>query len=256
MAQLSVFAATATTATTATTPTSNTTMSNTMPTETPMTTGTPPLTPNITVEALQANLSREACGTTQLCASEPASCDPSASNCFFFSARQQAGNNFDIGLSGESTGYIAATLSTDSTLGGNDTTYVCANNNGVVQFIPALLNNGALTSVPESDSSVNSVRGQVIGSIIQCTFAATVPSSVTRTTNLLVSVSTGTFNSSSGALGNPVARLQSSSVDLTNNNVSNVNNEISGSMSNSLTFKQSLTQVLLVVAGMMGLALL
>lgn len=144
----------------------------------------------------------------------------------------------------------------------------------------------------QSDSSVNSVRGQVIGNIIQCTFAATVPSSTARTTRLLLSLSTGTFNSSklryfkntlqftstnthtdgisvlsmwwkllslfyflfiplfcfvfslsdSGALGNPVENFRSSSVDLTNSNLSNVNNEISGSMSNSLTFKQSLTQ--------------
>lgn len=216
-----------------------------------------------------------------------------------------------------------------------------------MEFIPALLNNDALTRVPEvrpaswqltaqsdllllwdnqlslpppslifltthtwqvqffklivpfaicmfslqSDSSVNSVRGQVIGNIIQCTFAATVPSSTARSTNLLLSLSTGTFNSSklryfkntlqftstntntdgisvlsmwckllwffflfiplfcfvfslsaSGELGNPVENFRSSSVDLTNNNISNVNNEISGSMSNSLTFKQSLTQ--------------
>ncbi|KAG8005985.1 putative ferric-chelate reductase 1, partial [Nibea albiflora] len=57
------------------------------------------------------------CGTQQLCAAEPSSCDPStAGSCFFLAAKRQSGQNFEFALAGESEGYLAATLSTDSTL--------------------------------------------------------------------------------------------------------------------------------------------
>eukprot|EP00064_Thunnus_orientalis_P020842 superscaffoldBa00005970_g20992 len=92
------------------------------------------------------NVSRAGCGSTHLCTSEPSGCDPSqAGSCFFLSAKQTSGRNFEFGLSGESTGFLSASLSLDATAGGNDTTYVCANNNGKVQFFSAVLNNGQLT---------------------------------------------------------------------------------------------------------------
>lgn len=69
------------------------------------------------VPLLQTTINNTGCGTEQLCAAEPASCNPSvAGSCFFLSARQTSGQNFEFGLAGEADGYIAATLSTDSTL--------------------------------------------------------------------------------------------------------------------------------------------
>ncbi|KAF7646686.1 hypothetical protein LDENG_00183750 [Lucifuga dentata] len=107
----------------------------------------PPLTPNTTVEQLTTNITRNGCGTVNLCASQPADCDPSAGSCFLLSARQISDQNFQFALSGESDGYIAATLSPDNTIGNNDTTYVCANNNTRIEFFGSLLDNGRLILV-------------------------------------------------------------------------------------------------------------
>ncbi|XP_022623913.1 putative ferric-chelate reductase 1 [Seriola dumerili] len=227
-------------------------------------TAVPPLTPNITVEALETNVSRAECGTQQLCVAEPAVCDPSATgSCFFLAATQQSGSNFDFSISGESDGYIAATLSPDTTVGDNDTTYVCANNNGSVRFFSTVLNNGEL--VP-TELNVNSVRGRVNGRRIQCTFSATLPSPTTRTTGFAISLSDGPFNATSGDLGSPTTRFRSPVVDLTNVNAT-VNNQITTTTTattaaptttanHGITFHQSLTQALLITVGALGLAML
>ena len=69
------------------------------------------------VSPLQTAINRTDCGDGQLCAAQPSDCDPStSSSCFFLAAKQISGRNFDFGLSGESDGYIAATLSLDSEL--------------------------------------------------------------------------------------------------------------------------------------------
>ncbi|XP_036969070.1 mucin-1-like [Acanthopagrus latus] len=222
----------------------------------------PPLTPNTTVENLETPIDRTGCGTQQLCAAEPASCNPAvAGSCFFLSARQTSGQNFEFGLAGESDGYIAATLSSDSTLGSNDTTYVCANNNSVVVFFSALLNNDVLTPTV---LNVNSVRGRVNGRRIQCTFAATVPDSSTsistRASNVAVAISTGPFNSTSGALGTPVTRLQSAVINLANpTNISNTATTTSPATmttGHAITLQQSLMQAMLIAAGVLGLFML
>uniref|UniRef100_G3Q558 Ferric-chelate reductase 1 n=2 Tax=Gasterosteus aculeatus TaxID=69293 RepID=G3Q558_GASAC len=210
-----------------------------------------------TVETLQTPLSRTGCGTTVLCVAEPSSCDPSKRSCFFLKAKQTSGNNFEFGLSGESDGYIAATFSPDATLGGNDPTYVCANNGGVVKFFSTFLNNGQLTVTV---LNVNSVKGKVNKRNIQCTFAAAVPAPAARASNSALAVSTGSFNSTSGILGSPIPRIQSSVLDLANPNVTVTNNAAANttmapnSTSHAITFHQSLTQVVLITVGVLSLA--
>nr|XP_046237224.1 mucin-5AC [Scatophagus argus] len=243
----------------------DTTMAPTMTTA-PATVATtaPPLTPNTTVETLETDISRAGCGTERLCAAEPSTCDPAiAGSCFFLSAKQQSGQNFEFGLSGESEGYLAASLSVDNTLGDNDQTYVCANNNGLVQFFGALLNNGQLTV---TQLNANSVRGRVNGNRIQCTFAATVPGSTTRASTLSLAISTGPFNSTSGTLGPPNTQLRSDPVDLGNPNAT-VTNQITPNSTvspttvaattanHAITLQQSLMQALLISVGVLGLAM-
>ncbi|XP_040886992.1 uncharacterized transmembrane protein DDB_G0289901-like isoform X2 [Toxotes jaculatrix] len=230
-----------------------------------VTTAEPTLTPNTTVETLETPVSREGCGTQRLCAAQPSECNPSnAGSCFFLSARQRNnGQNFDFGLSGLSEGYIAATLSTDTNVGNNDTTYVCANNNGVVKFFSTVLNNGRLI---ERVLNVNSVRGRVNGTKIQCTFAATVVTPSTRAPTVSISISNGTFNSTSGQLGDVNLQFRSGLVDLANANAT-VTNELNttttpapttppSTTSHAITFQQSLTQALLITVGVLGLAML
>lgn len=132
----------------------------------------------------QTNLNNTGCGNQKLCVNEPASCDPGSGSCSFFSARQISGENFEFAVAGESDGYVGTVLSSDASLvsfpslltdkhnaqwhmdfvvqrgiicinffcvlfyilqGGNDTTYVCFNNNGTIEFTGAILNNGQLT---------------------------------------------------------------------------------------------------------------
>ncbi|XP_041820806.1 sericin 1-like [Chelmon rostratus] len=239
------------------------TMATHMTTEVPTTalTAVPPLIPNITVENLETTISNTGCGTEQLCAAEPSSCNPASSgSCFFLAAKQQSGQNFDFELSGESEGYLAASLSSDSTLGGNDTTYVCANDNGVVKFIGAVLDNGKLT---EKELNVNTVKGKVTGKTIQCTFAATVPDPVARTAGFSVSVSTGTYNSSSDRLGPVNTQLKSPVVDLTKPNTVVINELATNTTTSpnttdssySFTLQQSMTQALLISAGVLSLTM-
>ncbi|XP_073330535.1 uncharacterized protein [Pagrus major] len=238
----------------------------------PITTA-PPLTPNFAVQNLETPINNTGCGTEQLCAAEPSSCNPAvAGSCFFLSARQTSGQNFDCGLSGESDGYIAVTLSIDSTLGGNDTTFICANNNSAVAFFSAVLNNNELIL---RQLNATNVRGRVDGNRIQCTFAATVPDSPvtprsSRTSAVTVAISSGSFNSTTGALGVPAPRLLSSVSDLANPNATIVNqlstttttaaatttSAPSMTTSHAITLQQSLTQAMLIAAGLLGLFML
>nr|XP_019963925.1 PREDICTED: putative ferric-chelate reductase 1 [Paralichthys olivaceus] len=239
--------------------TNNTTMMTHNMTTAPINMTAAPTITNTTVGALEEPLNRTGCGTRQLCGSEPSDCDPSSSSssCFFLGAKQKDGNNFEFALSGESSGYIATTLSFDSTAGNNDTTYVCANSNGKVSFISALLNNNVLqnTTLP-----VNSVKGRVNGNKIQCTFIATLQTITTRAVGATVSISNGSFNPANGDLGDPQNQFQSKVPNL--GNVSSVlTNELSSTTSSptttdhAITFQQSLMQVLLISMGVFTLAM-
>ncbi|XP_068584499.1 putative ferric-chelate reductase 1 isoform X2 [Cebidichthys violaceus] len=225
----------------------------------------PALTPNSTVEPLDTPVSRTGCGSQRLCGSTPEDCDPSTSDsdsCSFASFRQRNNpRDLDISISGESDGYIACTLSPDSTLGGNDETYVCANNNGTIEFIGAVLNNGQLT---RRTLNVNSVRGSVTGRRIQCTFAATAPSSNTRAELFSFAISSGSFNNSNGDLGSPTPTFRSNVVDLTNPNATATNILAAGNTTtmspnttnHGITLRQSLTQAVLMTVGVLSLATL
>ncbi|XP_062240550.1 mucin-2-like [Platichthys flesus] len=214
---------------TMTTPTMTTNNMNTAPataTTTVATTTNTTLITNTTVIVLGTPVGRTGCGTQQICGSEPSDCDPSSSSssCFFVSAKQRDGQNFEFSISGESSGYIAATVSADTTVGGNDTTYICANNNGKVKFFSALLDNDKLTL---TELPVNSVQGRVDGNLIQCTFVATLDLSTTRAaaTSASLSLSTGTFDNTSGSLGTPDSKFRSGVVDLSVSNAT-ISNEL------------------------------
>ncbi|CAJ1085930.1 putative ferric-chelate reductase 1 isoform X4 [Xyrichtys novacula] len=159
-------------------------------------------------------------------------------------------------LSGESDGYMALTVSQDASLGGNDETYVCANDNGVLKFIPARLNNSQLT---ETMLNVNSVKGSINGSTIQCTFSATLPTQTTRTPNLALGISKGAFNSTSGTLGTPSTVFSSGLVDLGNPNATATNQittTVAPTTGHAVVLQQSFAQALLMTVGMLCLAML
>ncbi|XP_036001887.1 putative ferric-chelate reductase 1 [Fundulus heteroclitus] len=210
-----------------TTPTSGMTITaentvTTAATENMSTTGStqpPAVSPNNTVQTLETDIDRTQCGSDQLCVAEPPKCDPSATvSCFFLGAKRQSGQNFFFELSGESDGYIAATITDGNTKG--DPTYICAKSKGRVQFIGALLKNGVLTP---SELSVNSVKGKITGKRIQCSFLATVPDPRTRTTGIRLSVSTGDFNETDESLGAATPVIKTDPVDLGNPNITVTN---------------------------------
>ncbi|XP_023202276.1 uncharacterized protein LOC111611007 [Xiphophorus maculatus] len=179
------------------------------------------VSPNTTVLTLEANITNAECGSKQLCIAEPPKCDPFVTgSCFFFAAKQESGRNFNFDLSGESNGYIAATLT--GGVGQGDPTYICANSKGKVKFFSSVLNNGVLNI---SELNVNSVKGKIKGKVIQCRFLATVPEPKTRATTLGVAVSTGEYNDTNDSLGTPKSVINVSAVDLANPN-NNVTNEI------------------------------
>ncbi|XP_059932696.1 putative ferric-chelate reductase 1 isoform X5 [Gadus macrocephalus] len=222
-----------------------------------------------TVERLPSPISNAGCGSSLLCAGEPESCNPSmAGSCFFVGTKRTAGQNFEFSLSGESEGYIGCTLSTDSSLGGGDITFICANNKGNLKFIGASLDNGALS---RQSVNANSVKGHINGTTIQCTFKATVPDATARgsATSFALAVVSGTFSPGTGVLGNPVARVQTQVLDLSNASSStSILTTVATTTVTTTTVATStvansgrpthlaLSQALLIILGTMGLALL
>ncbi|CAI5671887.1 unnamed protein product [Oreochromis niloticus] len=239
-----------------TTAPSNTTAAPTIPA---------PLVPDSNVTIVNTSITRDNCSKTQLCVSQPSGCDPSSGTCFFLGAQQLGGQNFRFSLAGQSDGYVALILSRNTTPGVNDTTYICANNNSVVNYISALLNNGKLT---RTTLNVNNVKGKVSGKNIQCQFDATIPDSTstttradTSTTSFSVSVSTGTYNATSDDLGSPAAQIRTNVVDLSNVTAaitnlisSNSTNTTTTSAANAITIQQSLMQVLLITVAILSLS--
>ncbi|XP_061566493.1 uro-adherence factor A-like [Cololabis saira] len=201
--------------------------------------------------------SRTGCGSDKLCASEPSDCDPSASgSCLFFSSKNESGQTFKFELSGQSSGFLAASLSNDTKLGGNDTTYVCANNNGSFLFVSGIFNNGSFTK--DSRNITNS--GIINGSTIHCTFTAeesdsSVAARVTaRAVFRSIILSNGTFNASDQTVGEFLVQFRSSIVDLANPNATVTNLE-NTSTNHAVTHQQSLLQVLLSTVGVLVLTM-
>lgn len=158
------------------------------------------------------------------CFSTPANCDPSNSNgCYFVSTRPVSNNtnNLTFELSGASSGYIAVGLSSNNQQGYCDTIYSCANNNGVLKFIRASLNNTVLAQ--DNTFFPGSISGLVNSTKIQCIFTAAGLSSNTRAANTNTYLYYFTGNYTNGTLGSPLTQMNTnSSVDLTNVNSSNV----------------------------------
>ncbi|RVE60315.1 hypothetical protein OJAV_G00179500 [Oryzias javanicus] len=190
----------------------------------PATTTVPPVSPNETVIPLPDAVNSSGCRDSQLCAAEPPDCDPSkASSCFFLGAKLIGGNNFEFALSGQSDGYVAASVLSAN---GKDVTYVCANSNNKLKFFGAIKENETLTL---TSLRVTSVKGKVNGTTIQCTFLATVPDPLDlprrarRATGVTMSVSTGSFNATSETLGTPTPVIRAEVVDLAQPNTTVVN---------------------------------
>ncbi|XP_008302207.1 integumentary mucin C.1-like isoform X2 [Stegastes partitus] len=248
------------TTTTATTTAPATTTTVTTATAAPTTTGT-----TVSVcPATQISINRSECGSQRLCAAEPSDCDASTdASCSFLSAQQTSGQMFRFELTGESTGYVAATLSTDTTGGGNDTSYVCANNNGTVDIFGALLDNNMLT---RTTLEVTCLSAIINGTTIQCTFNATIPDSTARTTSFSLAISNGTFNSTSGSLGTPNTILRSpvlnlaqpnvTVVNLVNNSTTNATTVAPTTTAHAVTLQQSLLQALLLTVAALAPSML
>lgn len=208
------------------------------------------------------NISRQGCSTTRLCGAQPAGCDPTNSpTCNLVSINSEGGQNFRFRLVGVSDGYIACIVSNDGNVGNNDSTYVCANNNNVVQFFSTVFNNGVLEN---RTLPVNSVRGRVNGNSIQCSFSATVPASQTRSQSAVLALVVGSFNTTTGSLGMPSVILQSNPVNLADPTAV-ITNQVNGTSSSTMspattshgaTLQQSLLQALLISAGVLSLAVL
>ncbi|KAK6291828.1 hypothetical protein J4Q44_G00376130 [Coregonus suidteri] len=172
---------------------------------------------------------------------------------------QSSGQTFSFQLRGVSSGYIAVGLSTDSTQGGNDTTYVCANNNGIVNFFTALLDNKSLSVI--NTMAVNSVQGSVNDQIIQCTFNATVPNATVTTstrgsaTTFFLMILKGNFtNVVKGVdLGNPNATVTNS---LNANTTAGNATTTAAPSSHAFVLQHTLSQALLILLGVLGMMML
>ncbi|XP_041925276.1 putative ferric-chelate reductase 1 isoform X1 [Alosa sapidissima] len=173
---------------------------------------------NVTVSTLNTTVTNSTCGTRRACFSDPVSCNPATDrSCLFVSTKSDGSSNLNFELRGESNGYIAVALSTDMNAGGNDKTYICANNNSAVLFVFALLNNSALTT--QSDvSSIANVSGSINQTTIQCVFnviGLNATSRANAATTFSIVLANGTVYAN-GSLSNPTVRTVTAQLDLSN----------------------------------------
>ncbi|KAM4565346.1 putative ferric-chelate reductase 1 [Fundulus diaphanus] len=207
------------------------------------------------IPPIQAAVSRQKCGSTKLCVAEPSECDPSTgTNCFFLSARQQSGQKFDFELSGQSSGYIAAGVSTAANEAGSHRAYICANNNGAVRYLTGTIDNSVLNTTEALDSS--NQRGTVNNGKIQCTFTAALPDTSSRaSTQYSLSITTGSYNAISGELGRADFKVLTPLVNISDpaTNVSNLlANDTTPSSAALVTPTKSFLPALLVTACMLA----
>ncbi|XP_023201693.1 putative ferric-chelate reductase 1 [Xiphophorus maculatus] len=201
-----------------------------------------------------ASISRQECGSSKLCAAEPSKCDPSSSTCYFVSAKQQSGQTYNFELSGQTDGYIAAGLSNAASQTASHRAYFCANHKGAVRFFTGFINNLVLNLTQTLNSS--NVKGSVNSGKIQCTFSADLPDTTTRAAGYAVSVTTGTYNATSGELGNANFRILTPLVNLSDptTNVTNLLSNSTNSTSSAypVTHTQSFLPVLLVTVSLLA----
>ncbi|XP_046708712.1 putative ferric-chelate reductase 1 isoform X3 [Silurus meridionalis] len=111
------------------------------------------------------NFSRTGCGSFKLCLLNQPSCTPTASGCFFASARM-VNQTFLFELSGSTSGYVALGL----TKQGSTYVFVCGNNtsNNSFFFQTATRNGTMLTAA--NVATVYSYRGLLANGSVQCVF--------------------------------------------------------------------------------------
>ncbi|XP_027893832.1 putative ferric-chelate reductase 1 [Xiphophorus couchianus] len=198
-----------------------------------------------------ASISRQECGSSKLCAAEPSKCDPSSTTCYFVSAKQQSGQTYNFELSGQTDGYIAAGVSNAASESASHRAYFCASHKGAVRFFTGFINNLVLNLTQTLTTS--NVKGSVNSGKIQCTFSADLPDTTTRAADYALSVTTGTYDATSGELGNANFRILTPLVNLSDT-TTNVTNLLSNSASSAyrVTHTQSFLPVLLVTVSMLA----
>ncbi|KAL7855459.1 hypothetical protein AOLI_G00190630 [Acnodon oligacanthus] len=118
----------------------------------------------------------QSCYQDRWCSTILAKCDRALTgSCIFLSTAVELNSTqITFKLYGEFSSYIAVGFSADDQMGGNDTVYACANDNGALKLIHAtMLNSSTLTQVNSPTPAF--VGGFVIGSMIHCTFTVNDP---------------------------------------------------------------------------------
>ncbi|XP_068164590.1 uncharacterized protein [Antennarius striatus] len=244
------------------TPTPNTTMTPTRTTSTTVR----PLTPNFTVGALTVPIDNTMCGDTQLCGSEPPDCSPATSDtCSFIGVQQlEGGDTFLFAIAGQPDDALGLVIATPGQNG--DLAFFCVFVDDEFMFVTGVVLNNKVTIQELNANNVMATSGE---NGIQCQFAASVPPAPARTTAVMLSLASATFDSETGSVGGLTTLVQSPPVDITNptatfanvavnpnttpsttpsttpNTPSTTTSNSSSTPSGSTTFKLSLMPVLL-----------
>nr|XP_015201596.1 PREDICTED: putative ferric-chelate reductase 1 [Lepisosteus oculatus] len=169
------------------------------------------------------NITRNGCGATKFCIETPTGCDPaSGGNCLFASAARDTTSTTGISfnLQGNSSGYIAAILSTADNNSMGDA-FVCAQNASDTLFYRALYSsNGSSLSPQILNNAVGNITGTTMNNVIKCAF---IVRNLTRSRALAqYSISLAVGSLVNGQLGTATLRVQSNgTVNLLNTNSTN-----------------------------------
>ncbi|XP_068160696.1 putative ferric-chelate reductase 1 [Antennarius striatus] len=130
-------------------------------------------------------ISRDDCGLTKVCFSQPPNCDPAANtDCYFMSAQvfpRNEGVHFE--MTGTSNGYIAFGFSDDQAMG-NDDIYICGvGSHGLVQVQHAF-STGRTPPQALPLGNISDVKTSVQDKVISCSFTSSNSISTKRTTGL------------------------------------------------------------------------
>ncbi|KAJ8010425.1 hypothetical protein DPEC_G00074940 [Dallia pectoralis] len=126
-------------------------------------------------------ISSTGCGTSKVCFSQPANCDPSVSSaCYFMSAVATSGDTaVQVEMTGISDGYIAIGFSDDQKMG-NDDIYICGlGSNGQLQIQHAY-STGRSPPTILSPGNVSNVISSLNNGVISCSFTTLNPISTQR----------------------------------------------------------------------------
>ncbi|KAM4532285.1 putative ferric-chelate reductase 1 [Fundulus diaphanus] len=141
---------------------------------------------SMTGSSSTSNISSAGCGSSKVCISQPADCDPAGgSQCRFMSAMllSPGGPAVRYEVTGAADGYIAFGFSDDQKMG-NDDIYICGLDSKGSVGVTHAFSTGETSPKVQPLGNVSDVQASVQNGVLSCSFTSSNPISTQRSSNL------------------------------------------------------------------------